>query len=117
LGGDLSAEEVEQLRDRAAQRAAVGKRAMDRMLKATRQERQTRRAEEARPRCAAERPDPRPRINAPKPDAPWLPQMAVLNDVLGKSTDRGPPMRDVEGAASAVHTRRMPLLHMLTCIS
>lgn len=114
LRGDLTADEVERLRDRAAQRAAVGRRALDRLLKAAREEHQTGRAEEERQRRAAERQDPRPRIDAPKPDAPWLPQMAVLNEVLGKSTDREPPMRDVDGVATAVHSRRMPLLHLLT---
>ena len=114
LSGDLAADEVEQLRDLAAQRAGVGKRPLDRMLKAARQEQLARRAEEERQRRATERQDPRPRISAPKPDAPWLPQMAVLNEVLGKSADREPPMRDVEGVVAAVHTRRVPLLHMLT---
>src|SRR6266568_4017727 len=55
LGSDLSADEVEQLRDRTAQRAAVGKRALDRMLKAARQEQRIRRAEDEHQRRAAER--------------------------------------------------------------
>jgi hypothetical protein len=117
LCSDLAADEVEQLRDRSAQRAAVGKRPLDRMLKAARQEQQTRQVEEERQRRAAERQDPRPRIDAPKPDAPWLPQMTVLDEVLGKSAEREPPMRDVEGVVAGVHIRRMPLLHMLTARS
>jgi hypothetical protein len=117
LCSDLTADEVEQLRDRAAQRSAVGKRALDRMLKGAREEQRTRRAEEERQRRAAERQDPRPQIRAPEKDAPWLPEMAVLNEVLSQSTDREPPMRNVEGVATAVHTRRMPLLHMLTAQS
>jgi hypothetical protein len=114
LAGDLDPAEIERLRDIAIIRSGVGKRALNTMLKLARLEQAELQGQERRERRLAERRDPRPQIWAPLADAPWLPQMAVLNDVLGASRDREPPMRDVEGVAAAVHTRRMPLLHMLT---
>ena len=35
-----------------------------------------------------------PSIEAPLPDAPWLPVMEMLNDVHAASTADEPPMRD-----------------------
>jgi hypothetical protein len=40
--------------------------------------------------------------------------MEVLNDVLGKSTAREPPMRNVEGIVTEVRLRRIPSMHALT---
>jgi hypothetical protein len=50
----------------------------------------------------AERDDPRPMLPAPAPDAPWLPEMAAFNEVLGKSKDRIPPARNINGDAARV---------------
>jgi len=63
---------------------------------------------------AAERHDPRPQIPAPLPDAPWIPQMQVLNDVLGASPATEPPMRDIDGVVTMVRVRRIPNMHTLT---
>jgi hypothetical protein len=114
LAADLDADELEHLRDITSQRAGVGKRAIERKLKAARQERDNRRAEELRDQRAAERHDPRPQITAPEDDAPWLPVMEVLNDVLGASADAEPPMRDIDGAYTQVRVRRIPSMHALT---
>jgi len=114
LAAELDADELEHLRDLASQRAGVGKRAIERKLKAARRERASQRAREERDRRAAERQDPRPQIEAPTPDAPWLPQMQVLNDVLGRSTAPEPPMRDIDGVIAQVRVRRVPNMHALT---
>ena len=114
LSGDLAADEVEQLRDLAAQRADVGKRPLDRMLKAARQEQLARQAEEERNRRASERRDPRPQIPAPFRDAPWLEQMDVLNEVLGAVNDPEPPARDIDGVYVKVRVRRAIKMHTLT---
>ena len=116
LAADLDADELEHLRDLASQRAGVGKRAIERKLKAARQERASQQAQEERNRRAAERLDPRPQIEAPAPDAPWLPQMQVLNDVLGGSCALEPPMRDVEGYLTIIRVRRVPSMHTLTAL-
>ena len=40
--------------------------------------------------------------------------MAVLNDVLSKSTEPEPPMRDIDGVMTLVRVRRVPTMHALT---
>jgi hypothetical protein len=114
LTADLNDGEIEGLRDAAHAMSGIGKRALDRMLKAARRERASQRAQEARDRRAAERRDPRPQIEAPEADAPWLPHMQVLNDVLGRVSDPEPPMRDVEGYVTVIRARRVPSMHTLT---
>lgn len=114
LAADLNADEQEHLRDLASKRAGVGKRAINAKLKVAQQNQAGERAREKRDRRAAERTDARPQISAPAPDAPWLPQMKVLNDVMGTSLAPEPPMRDVEGYVTTIHTRRLPSLHTLT---
>jgi hypothetical protein len=116
LLSDLDPDEVEHLRDLTAERAGVGKRAIERKLRAARQERAAQRVEEERRRHLADRRDPRPQIEAPLPDAEWLPQMATINDVLGKSTAAEPPARDIDGVVAYVRVRRVPNMHMLTSL-
>jgi hypothetical protein len=111
---DLNAAESEAIRDRVAQLSGVNKRTLERTLKAFR-DKQAERTEQAEcDRKAAERRDPRPQINAPAPDAEWIPQMDVLNDVLGTSTAPEPPMRDLDGAMTQVRSRPVWGLHTLT---
>ena len=114
LAAALSSEEAETLRDAAAERSGTGKRTIDNQLKQAREEQAGNQAREEHVRRAAERRDPRPLIVAPLPDAPWLPQMAVLNDVLGQCTSAEPPMRDIEGVVTQVRVRRVPNMHALT---
>jgi hypothetical protein len=114
LAAVLDDDELESLRNLVADRSGVGKRVLDRKLQHAREQRAERRAQEERDRRAAERSDPRPQIPAPPADAPWLPQMQVLNDVLGKSRGPESPMRDVEGFVVQVRVRRVPKMHLLT---
>jgi hypothetical protein len=53
-------------------------------------------------------------IPAPNSDAPWLPQMEVLNDVLGASQMPEPPMRDIEGVVTQVRVRQVLTMHVLS---
>ena len=73
---------------------------------------ETRRGRTAAPRRRTHR--PRPQIAVPAADDEWLPQMAVLNDVLSKSTETEPPMRDIDGVMTLVRVRRDPTMHALT---
>jgi hypothetical protein len=114
LSAELDAVELEQLRNLASQRAGVGKRAIERKLKDARQERARQQAQEARNRRIAERQDPRLQVDAPERDAPWLPQMEVLNHILGGQSVPEPPMRDIEGYVTIISTRRVPSMHTLT---
>ncbi len=65
-------------------------------------------------KVTAERRDARPQIRVPHVDAPWLPQMDVINGILGTSTMPEPPMRDLEGIVTQVRVRRVPNMHALT---
>lgn len=114
VNADLAKDELENLRDRVAKTVGVGKRAIDGRLKAKRREHAQQESTHNENRRAAERLDPRPRIPAPEPDAPWLPQMQALNDVLGHSTDLEPPARDIDGVMVQVRVRRIPNMHALT---
>src|SRR5262245_59374074 len=72
------------------------------------------RAQEMRARRLAERQDPRPLIEVPRFDAPWLPQIGTINELLGSSTAPEPPERDIDGAASRARKLALPGLHLFT---
>ena len=114
LAADLSSGEQEEIRNSVSQRTGITKTSVSDTLKAAKQEQAQQRAREEQHRRAAERQDPRPQIDAPPPDAPWLPQMQALNDVLGKSTALEPPARDIDGVIAQVRVRRVPNMHALT---
>ena len=114
LAADLREAEVEQLKKVAFDRSGVGVRALAAMLKSARQRQAAKEAQQERERRAAERRDRRPQILAPTSDAPWLPQMSVLSDVLGKASEDEPPMRDIDGVVVQVRVRRVPNLHAFT---
>ena len=116
IAADLSEDEVERLRNLASRITGAGKRALDARLKRGRQERAVVIAQQEQDRRHSERQDPRPLIPAPEPDAEWLPTMEVLNDVLGSSGAIEPPMRDFEGYAMEVRSRRVFGLHTLTAL-
>jgi hypothetical protein len=69
------------------------------------------RGQEERKRRFAERRDPRPMIGVPFADDPWLPQMGVLNEVLGKSDAPIPPTRDIDGVVTQALKIAIPNLH------
>jgi hypothetical protein len=114
LAGDLGEDEIERLRNIASKISKAGTRTLDAKLKRARRERAATTALEERERRLAERRDPRPQILLPPPDAEWLPQMRLLNDVLGTSRAPEPPMRNVEGWAVEVRSKSIPSLHHLT---
>lgn len=114
LAGDLNDDEIDQLTEQVASRAGVSKRTVTRAWKAAQEKRQSQRAREAADRRAANRRDPRPAIEAPMGDAPWLPVMTTLNEVLGSSAAPEPPMRDIDGYACEVRKRPVIGLHTLT---
>jgi hypothetical protein len=114
LHADLAADEVEELRNVAAERAKVGKRAIEERLKAARQEQARQRAREELDRRIAEGRDPRPQLPAPADKAEWLPQIQAIDEVLSNVSALEPPMRDDEGFVEAVHVRRVRGTHLLT---
>ena len=47
-------------------------------------------------------------------DAPWLPQMEVLNEVLGSSPDKKPPARNIDDDITRARKLRVPNTHAFT---
>ena len=113
-GADINGSEEERLRDLAAGRAKVGKASLKARIKTARGESAQLRANEARARRLTERTDQRVRLPVPARDAPWLPVMQQLNEVLGAVTDLEPPTRDGEGWITQVCLRRIMTWHALT---
>jgi hypothetical protein len=112
--GQLSETDTEILIERVSSRTGVNKRAIVRDLKEAEKRKRAEWTAELREQQMVERDDPRPSIEAPAHDAPWLPVMKTLNDVLGSSTEPEPPFRDVEGWLCEVRERRIASLHLLT---
>jgi hypothetical protein len=114
LGADLDEIELDALIKQVAQQSGVGVRALRQTLKARRAERATQNREAARAEAQVHRTDRRPRLPAPLGDAPWLPEMDVLNDVLGRASDRLPPARRLEGQFAEVATIPAVGMHLFT---
>ena len=114
LVADLSPAELEQLRNTAAERSGVNKRTISMMLKAAQQERAAKQKQQQQQRRIAERQDPRPEIRSPDEDAPWLPQMDILNDVIGPSASVHPQARDIDGDATFDGQIALPETHAFT---
>ena len=117
LAADLRADENEELIAAASRVSGIGTRAIGKRLADERAEHAARRIQAEASRRAAERDDPRPSLEAPLPDAEWLPVMAALNEVLGKSPAPEPPMRDADGYLVAITERSIASLHLLTSAS
>ena len=116
LAADADIDVIEQadLRQLAKKLSGVGLRVIDGALKAAQQKQAAQDVMAARARRAASRQDPRPQVRAPFPDEPWLPQMGVLNDVIGKVTTARPPARDIDGDAMQVRMLPVPNMHAFT---
>jgi hypothetical protein len=111
---DLADQEIEELRNEAAKRSGLGKRTISNVLKSALAARAQERRQQERERRLAERDDPRPQINVPDNDAPWLPVMDALNEVIGASTAAYPPARDIDGIASFTGQIVIPETHAIT---
>ena len=53
-------------------------------------------------------------INVPTDDAPSLPQIGVLNEVIGASTVNHPPVRDIDGVVASTGQVAVPDMHAFT---
>src|SRR5262249_35804582 len=103
LVADLDVVEIDMLLRLAAKKAEIGLRPLAKLLKQRQAEQAARRAAAERVKWLAERAkrraertDPRPPKEVPAPDAPWLPQMDVVNSVLGVLQTAEPPSRDID---------------------
>ena len=94
----------------AKQLSGAGLQAINATLKAAQKQHAAQQAQAARARHAALRVDPRPLIRAPFPSDPWLPQMGVLNEVIGAVVADMPPVRNID--ADATRVRKLPVANM-----
>jgi hypothetical protein len=113
LAADLTDEEIENLRNEAAKRSGSLS-AHQHDAQGGTQERAAKRKQRDRNRRIAERQDPRPAIRVPNDDAPWLPQMDLMNDVIGASAASHPPARDIDGVAALDGQITVPKTHAFT---
>jgi hypothetical protein len=114
LAADLSADEIEELRNEVAKRSGLTKTTLSQMLKAAQQAQSAKHRQRDVERHLAERRDPRPSINAPSGKAPWLPVMDALNEVIGASNVAHPPARDIDGVAAFARQIAVPHTHAFT---
>ena len=111
VDADVDQTQREKIVEALARRCKVTKRSINQQIKVALDKHAARRRAEEHTRRLAARTDPRPQIPAPAPDEPWLPAMAVLNDVLGASKEDEPPARDVDGVITVARLRRLPNMH------
>jgi hypothetical protein len=111
LQADLDSTEEEGLINYAKDRSGIGVRSIGRNLKKARQTHNKEKADAERQRRLAERNDPRPMIEAPTPDAPWLPEMDALNEIHSASADRIPPVRNINLEATLARRIAFANLH------
>jgi hypothetical protein len=114
VNADVDAVELEELRQLAAELSGVSLRVVNSALKAAQWALAEHRSRELCQRRAAQRRDPRPLIAAPPPDAPFLPVMDVLNDVIGKVDTGAPPLRDIDGVMTRARKLPVPNTHAFT---
>jgi hypothetical protein len=113
-GAELDAVDLAELRQLAKKLAGINLSAIDATFKAAQQQQAAQNAKTTRAHQAASRRDPRPQIPAPFPDEPWLPQIVVLNEVIGAVVADMPPSRDIDDDAMSVRRRAIPDTHGFT---
>ena len=111
---ELDAVELTALIQEVAKGSEAGVRDIRALLKAADKERDARRNAAAATRAAATRSDPRPLLRAPWPNAPWLPEMAVLNEVIGAVVADLPPVRNIDASVARVRRLAVPNMHAFT---
>jgi hypothetical protein len=84
---------------------------MKRMVNKAREQRAARRAQEQRERRLAKRDDPRPQLSCPMADAPWLPVMGTIFEVVGQAAPARRIKRDIEGVATRPRRIVVPCTH------
>ena len=108
----ISVEEYADLERYVKARTKINFQTIKRELKEARKAEAAHKAEEALLRRRLERDDPRPELRVPLMNAPWLPVMAALDEVLSQPAPE-PPTRDVDGFIVAVRMRRVANMHGL----
>jgi hypothetical protein len=111
---ELDDVELDLLIKDAATQAGVGVKVAKAKVKAAKEAHKRRMAEEAKERLLAERVDPRPQLSSPPIDAPWLPEMQSVNEVLAQATRLSRPRRDVDTEVASGRKWRVPKTHQFS---
>ena len=114
-GADVDAVELAELRQLAKKLSGVGLRAINAMLKAAQkqhaaQQATAARAQPCRSSAGSASADPMRHL----PTDPWLPEMDVLNEVIGAVVAIMPPVRNIDDDATRVRKRPVPDMHAFT---
>jgi hypothetical protein len=111
LTADLDAVEIEELIAIASRLTGTGIRVIKGMLKATRKAQAEKEEEEKCRQRKAARNDPRPCVNAPAQNAPWLPEMGIYDEILCAVTDDIPPSRHADDELNCARCTVFPGTH------
>jgi hypothetical protein len=114
LAADLTAAEIDQLKQIAAARCDVGVRVLAATLKAAHQQQAAARRRQEHDRRIAERRDPRPLLGVPAADSEYGPVMISLNAVVGRDHPPERPTRNPNKVVAMAREIRVPSLHALT---
>jgi hypothetical protein len=101
------------IKDAAAQ-AKVGVKVVKAKVKAAQKANEQRIARDAKERRLAERSDPRPQIPCPPNNAPWLPEMQNVNEVLAHASPKVQTRRDVDCGVTRGRKWRVPKTHQFS---
>ena len=113
-GADIDEVELETLRQLAKELSGAGLRAINATLKAAKKQHAAQQATAMQTRAAMFRQDPRPLLPAPYLEAPWLPEMDVLNEVIGAVVADMPTVRNINGDMTLVCKRPITDMHAFT---
>jgi hypothetical protein len=108
---EISEVELEDLIRYLKQRTGNNIPTMKRMVSEARKGRAARRAQEQRERRLAERDDARPQLSCPAFDAPWLPIMEMILEIVGQAAPARKIKRDIEGVATRPRRIVVPRTH------
>jgi hypothetical protein len=114
LSAELDEVEEKQLIDLVVKRSGVGPRPIAAKLKSAKAKQSHSHAEERRARLLAERNDPRPQLARPIEDAPWLPQVAAIDEVAARMSDARQPNRNIDGTTVSCRKISLPNTHAFT---
>ena len=108
----LTEAELDTLKDLVALRAGCGKRPINKMVKDALTQEQIKQRNERRERRIAENTDSRQWMTAPDSEAPWLPQVDVINEVLTTQEEPlFPHIREPDGTFSLSDLAAAPGTH------
>jgi hypothetical protein len=111
LRADIDPAEEETLIALAKQLTGITIPVLRNSMKKKRQEQAAKERAERLEQILATSTDPRPMVAVPLPDAPWLPEMGTINQVVSKDSAPIPASRDVEDEAALARQININRLH------